>query len=257
MATNFPAGLDDFSNPTATTKMSGSGNIALAHAEQHANLNDAVEAIERTVGSNLSNVTTSHDYKIRTLETGLLDLASQVAASSGGTSVTTFNSRVGDVVLTVGDVTALGFDAGVSSFNGRVGAVGLTSTDVVNALGFTPSTGGAGGGGSTGPVGPTGPQGIQGNQGIAGTGSIGPTGPTGATGANGANGGTGPVGPTGSTGLASVSVGGVGSIVQTDVVGGSGGRNTAGYYQHPAGIYGGAWSFVWGESSSGLWQRSA
>ena len=224
MATNFPAGLDDFSNPTATTKMSGSGNIALAHAEQHANLNDAIEAVERVVGSNNSQVTSSHDYKIRTLEAGLIDLASQVAANSGNTGgVTTFNSRIGDVILTVDDVTALGFvvgggggsgsggnptgntydsvitydttgtgfDAGVSSFNTRVGAVTLTSADVVNALGFTPGTGGSGSG-STGPVGPTGPQGIQGIQGIAGTGSIGPVGPTGPTGA------TGPTGPAAS-----------------------------------------------------------
>lgn len=59
MATNFPSSLDTLTNPTATDKVS-----VVDHAAQHANANDAVEALEAKVGVNGSAVTTSHDYKL-------------------------------------------------------------------------------------------------------------------------------------------------------------------------------------------------
>ena len=40
--------------------------------------------------------------------------------------------------------------SGVTTVNGRVGAITLTQSDIVAALGFTPSSGGSGGGGSSG-----------------------------------------------------------------------------------------------------------
>lgn len=63
MATNFPTNLDNFTNPT-----SGNTLASPDHAAQHANINDAVEALEAKVGVNSSAVTTSHDYKIAQLE---------------------------------------------------------------------------------------------------------------------------------------------------------------------------------------------
>lgn len=47
MATNFPTALDDFTNPTAGT----SQNTARTHSQQHSDLNDAVEALQREVGT--------------------------------------------------------------------------------------------------------------------------------------------------------------------------------------------------------------
>lgn len=66
MATNFPTSLDNFTNPTSTDAMN---SVTVPHATQHANLNDAVEALEAKVGVNSSAVASTHDYKIAQLET--------------------------------------------------------------------------------------------------------------------------------------------------------------------------------------------
>ena len=60
MATNFPTTLDSLSNPS-----SGNTLNSPSHSSQHANANDAIEALEAKVGADSSAVTTSHDYKIR------------------------------------------------------------------------------------------------------------------------------------------------------------------------------------------------
>jgi hypothetical protein len=43
-------------------------SVSVPHATQHADLNDAVEALEAKVGADSSAVTSSHDYKIAQLE---------------------------------------------------------------------------------------------------------------------------------------------------------------------------------------------
>ena len=65
MATNFPTSLDSYTNPTSTDLMN-SGTVP--HATQHANINDAVEALEAKVGVDSSAVATSFDYRIGILE---------------------------------------------------------------------------------------------------------------------------------------------------------------------------------------------
>jgi hypothetical protein len=62
MATNFPNGLDNFPNPTGTTVLNQPG---LSHAEQHANANDAIEALESKLGIDLSTSTNTIDYIVR------------------------------------------------------------------------------------------------------------------------------------------------------------------------------------------------
>lgn len=59
MATNFPASLDTLTNPTANDKVD-----VVSHADQHANANDAIEALQAKVGANGSAVQTSHDFKL-------------------------------------------------------------------------------------------------------------------------------------------------------------------------------------------------
>jgi hypothetical protein len=51
MATNYPGALDSFTNPTATDNLS---SATVPHATQHANINDAIEAIEAELGVNPS-----------------------------------------------------------------------------------------------------------------------------------------------------------------------------------------------------------
>lgn len=60
MSTNFPSALDSLLNPAS------SDTLALVdHAKQHADANDAIEALEGKVGVNSSLVTTSLDYLVK------------------------------------------------------------------------------------------------------------------------------------------------------------------------------------------------
>jgi len=45
MTTSYPAALDVLTNPTA-----GQSQVSLSHSAQHANANDAIEAIETRFG---------------------------------------------------------------------------------------------------------------------------------------------------------------------------------------------------------------
>ncbi len=63
MAITYPTTLDSFSNPIGTDKVNNAVS-GLKHSTQHANANDAIEALEAKVGANSSAVTTSHDYKL-------------------------------------------------------------------------------------------------------------------------------------------------------------------------------------------------
>lgn len=67
MATNFPASLDNLSNPAATESLAG-------HAALHGNVNDAIEAIQAKVGVTNSNNSNSLDYKISAIQTQLTNL---------------------------------------------------------------------------------------------------------------------------------------------------------------------------------------
>jgi hypothetical protein len=64
VATNFPSSLDSLTNPTSTDALNSP-----SHADQHANVNDAVEALEAKVGVDGSAVTTSLDYKVTASKT--------------------------------------------------------------------------------------------------------------------------------------------------------------------------------------------
>ncbi len=59
MATNFPTSLDALTNPQSTDPLTSP-----SHADQHANANDAIEALQAKVGVNGSTVATSLDYKV-------------------------------------------------------------------------------------------------------------------------------------------------------------------------------------------------
>ena len=64
MASNFPTSKDSFVNPTFTTGLDGSGNPSLAHALQHTKINDAIAAIQATIGSINSSDPNSIHYKL-------------------------------------------------------------------------------------------------------------------------------------------------------------------------------------------------
>jgi hypothetical protein len=93
MATNFPTSLDALTNPTSSNKLNDAGVL---HADQHANANDAIEALEAKVGINSSADTNSLDYKVRNVSPGTTSSAAngfgymgmpQVAATTGAVNV--------------------------------------------------------------------------------------------------------------------------------------------------------------------------
>jgi hypothetical protein len=59
MATGFPTSLDALTNPLSTDVLTSP-----SHADQHADANDAIEALQVKVGVTSSAVTTSLDYKV-------------------------------------------------------------------------------------------------------------------------------------------------------------------------------------------------
>jgi len=87
MATNFPASLDTLTNPTSSDSLSSP-----SHSAQHANVNDAVEALQVKVGIDSSADTSSHDYligdllsRIATLEAAGSPIVKVAAFTSSGT----------------------------------------------------------------------------------------------------------------------------------------------------------------------------
>lgn len=75
-ATAFPASLDALTNPTATDRTN-----VVSHADQHANANDGIEALQAKVGVSSSSVTTSHSYKLSEV------LGAYKSVSTGGNQV--------------------------------------------------------------------------------------------------------------------------------------------------------------------------
>jgi len=65
VATNFPASLDSLTNPSSSDSLNSP-----SHSAQHANSNDAIEALQAKVGVDSSAVTSSLDYKVAQLEAG-------------------------------------------------------------------------------------------------------------------------------------------------------------------------------------------
>jgi hypothetical protein len=91
MATNFPSDLDVLINPESTDSVK-----TVSHSKQHADANDAIEALEVKVGKNNDTNVNSLDYKVRTLETNALDpeevedLVGDLLVSGSHTNITVF-----------------------------------------------------------------------------------------------------------------------------------------------------------------------
>ena len=73
MTTSFPTSLDSFTNPISSNTLASPD-----HAVQHANINDAVAALEAKVGADSSAVTSSLDYKVANMK--LVTVSSQSAS---------------------------------------------------------------------------------------------------------------------------------------------------------------------------------
>jgi len=96
VATNFPTSLDSLTNPTSSDSLNSP-----SHSAQHANVNDAVEALQAKVGVDSSAVASSHDYKIAQLEAISHGKILQVVYGSTSTLATTSSTTYSDTGLSV------------------------------------------------------------------------------------------------------------------------------------------------------------
>ena len=115
MATSFPTSLDALSNP-----VSGDALSSPSHADQHANANDAIEALQAKVGITSSADTASLDYKVElkanlasptftgtpTLPTGTIATTQTVGNSSTAVATTAFVAAEILIATPIGMVTA-------------------------------------------------------------------------------------------------------------------------------------------------------
>ena len=81
MATNYPNGYDSLTNPTGTDALSSP-----AHASQHADANDAIEAIQATLGLNPEGAYANVDARLDALVTDAAAAASSYADASSASA---------------------------------------------------------------------------------------------------------------------------------------------------------------------------
>jgi len=97
MSTSYPGTLDNFVNPTSTDKLN---SVTVPHHQQHADLNDAVEAIETVLGLSPAG---SH----LTVKDRIIAAESSIATQSvlnGLTDVTISTANPGDVLRYNGSI---------------------------------------------------------------------------------------------------------------------------------------------------------
>jgi hypothetical protein len=110
MATNYPSGLDTYTNPAGTDALS------TGHASQHANVNDAVEAIEAELGTNPSGSQATVKARIEAIETNDWVTTARIANSQ----VT--SAKIADATITGTDIAS-----------GTVTSTNILDDTIVNA----------------------------------------------------------------------------------------------------------------------------
>jgi len=127
MAISFPVSLDELINPQASDSVQSP-----SHSEQHADANDAIEALQQKVGVDNSTDVTSLDYKIRQIDPNNFDPAGSAAAAE-----TAANEYTDEAVASLGDslpttyvpISDVGNPEGVASLDIN-GKVPLTELDI-------------------------------------------------------------------------------------------------------------------------------
>lgn len=131
MPTNYPSGLDAFSNPLSTNKLNDAGVI---HSEQHTNANDAIEAIEAELGLNPKGSSATVAARLGTLApiasptfTGI-PAAPTATANTNTTQIATTAYVIGQGNSTAATITSLGTQAaGTSNLYARADHVHPTT----------------------------------------------------------------------------------------------------------------------------------
>lgn len=114
MASNYPTSLDNFTNPTSNDSLNSP-----SHSLQHANINDAVEAIEAKLGIGASPAGSATSGHVLT-------------AGTGGTTTWSAPALSGLVPVIP---TSVSVSAGTGSFNSTTGLVTFSGSGVTRING--------------------------------------------------------------------------------------------------------------------------
>lgn len=92
MATNYPSSLDSFTNPTSSDSLNSP-----SHSDQHANANDAIEALEAKLGIGASPAGSAVAGQVLSVSTGGTTTWSNIGTASitGGTTGYVLTSTAG------------------------------------------------------------------------------------------------------------------------------------------------------------------
>lgn len=116
MSTLFPTSLDALINPTPSDTVS-----AVGHSSQHANANDAIEALQSKVGVDNSAVTTSLDYKLGEVVSG------DKAVGKSATQTLTNKTLTAPVISTITNTGTLTLPTSTDTLVGRATSDTLTN----------------------------------------------------------------------------------------------------------------------------------
>ncbi len=100
MASSYPGALDALTNPTATDTMD---SVTVPHATQHANANDAIEAVQAELGTDPAGASATVKARLDTLDTTVAAKAPAASPTFTGT-VTTPLTTAGYVKTSAGGV---------------------------------------------------------------------------------------------------------------------------------------------------------
>ena len=125
MATNYPSGIDSLTNPSA-----GDALTSPSHSAQHANANDAIEAIETELGTTPSGSESTVAARLTAIESGarmgtgsigataLADNAVDTAAIQDGAVTPAKLATSGRFTFPTGAANGYGFTSGASHLSG-------------------------------------------------------------------------------------------------------------------------------------------
>lgn len=102
MPTSYPGGLDNFTNPTASDQLD---SATVPHASQHANLNDAVEAIEGELGTNPKGAKATVKARLDDVDTAISGKVSTSVSISTTAPLTGGGDLSTNRTLTIADAT--------------------------------------------------------------------------------------------------------------------------------------------------------
>lgn len=129
MTTAYPGAIDNFTNPTATDTLN---SLTVPHAAQHANVNDAIEAVEGTLGVDPQGGFATVVARLDDTDTTVGTLTTDVGTLQ--TDVGTLQTDVGTLQTDVsGLITDLGTPTG-SALALNIAQVTADATDEVAAV---------------------------------------------------------------------------------------------------------------------------